>query len=172
MNRRLSGVLACLALTLVSACSLSEGEQASADSLSRALVWGAGPGDRGDKADCVADKWVGEVGTDRLRDDGMLNAKGEAAVRQVRAALAGSSRVSRETARAYAAAWFACTDFDEVALAQGRALPDASEEDLDEIADCLKERDRASWTRAGMRVGKVRTRAVAQCTRSVGVTPA
>lgn len=172
MNRRFSAVAACLTLVLVSACSLSEGEQSSADSLSRALVWGAGPGDENDKSDCVADKWVGEVGTDRLRKDGLLNRKGEASVQRVRAALQGSARVSRKTSQAYAEAWFACTDFDEIALAQAKALPKASEEELDELADCLKERGRSSWTKAGMRVGQVRTRAVAQCARTVGATRA
>lgn len=133
-----------LALALA-ACSLSDDEQTAADSLSRALLAKDSPKSVEDSVDCVADKWVGEVGTGPLVDDGLLTERFQARVPVIREVLAGRQPVSREVAEGYAAAWLACVDFDAMSLDLEDTHPDASDEDLDEYADCLKQIDRDLW---------------------------
>lgn len=141
--RRLAVAVA--AVLAATACSLSDDEQAAADSLAGALVTKSSPQSVEDSAECIADKWVGEVGTDPLEEDGLIDDRNRARAKVVRAAEAGRHRVSGEVAEGYAAAWVACVDFDEMSLDLEKSHTEASEEDLDEYADCLKEIEPDLW---------------------------
>jgi hypothetical protein len=135
-------VLTTLALT---ACSLTDDEQTAADTISSALVTKQSPQSAEDSADCVAEKWVGEVGTGALEEDGVVNDRFRAREDVVREVVAGRQPVSEEVARGYAAAWLACADFDVIALDEEENYPDASDEVLDDYADCLKDIDDDLW---------------------------
>jgi hypothetical protein len=131
----------------MASCGLDTDESSAADSLAAALGGHGARESSKDSADCVADKWVGQIGTKPLVADGLLTEDLEAR----RAALAkvedGTRPVSEEVADAYAAAWIACADFDAIALDR-KADTDASAERLDEYADCLKEIDDDEWRQA------------------------
>jgi hypothetical protein len=138
-----------LVVLLAAGCGLDDDEQTAADNLSALLVApGAGEADR-DAAGCIAEKWVGEVGTDALVDAGLLDEDLEARRPAVRRLVAGELPVSREVAAGLAASRLDCADFDALALDQKRDHPDASAEELDEYADCLKLLDQDDW-RASM----------------------
>lgn len=140
---RLTGLLAVFA-TLV-ACALSDDEQTAADTIESALVGKQAPASVEESAGCVAEAWVGEVGTDALREDGVLNGRDRARADVVREIAAGRQPVSDEVAEAYAEAWYHCADFDEISLDEEATDPDVSEDALDEYADCLKEIDDDLW---------------------------
>lgn len=138
-------VVAVVAVLSATACSLSDDEQTAADSIANALVTDNSPKSVEDSAECVAEKWVGEVGTGALEDDGLIDERSRVRASVLRAAKSGKQPVSEEVAEGYAAAWVACVDFDAVSLDLEDSHPDASEEDLDEYADCLKEIDDDLW---------------------------
>lgn len=140
---RLTGLLAVFAT--LAACSLSDDEQTAADSIGSALVTKQAPASVEESAECVAEKWVGEVGTDALRDDGVVNGRDRARVDVVREIAAGRQPVSQEVADAYAAAWYYCADFDAISLDEEETGSDLSEGALDEYADCLKAIDDDLW---------------------------
>lgn len=136
-------------VAILAACSLSESEETAADNLGVALA-GNEPTDYAeDFAGCLAEKWVGEVGTQTLVDDGVLRKKLTVRRKALKAAQAGRRALSEESARGYAAAYVACVDHDQEALDLAEEYPDASEEDLDEYADCLKDIGDDEW-RAGL----------------------
>lgn len=135
----MTGVLA------IAACSLTDDEQTAADSIASALVSKQSPESARDSADCVAEKWVGEVGTEPLVDDGLLNDRFKARSEVVREVADGRQPVSDDVAEGYAAAWLACADFDAISLDEQEARPSTSDEDLDDYADCLKEIDDDMW---------------------------
>ncbi len=140
-------VLASLLLVLA-ACSLTDDEQTAADGISSALVTKESPESERESADCVAEKWVGEVGTDALKESGVINGRFRAQEDLVRQIAAGRQPVSEEVADGYAAAWLACADFDVIALDEEENYPDASGEELDDYADCLKSIDDDMWREA------------------------
>jgi hypothetical protein len=146
MARR-PGLATLLVLTTLAlgACALTDDEQTAADTISSALVTKQSPKSTEDTADCVAEKWVGEVGTTALKEDGVINDRFRARENVVREIAAGRQPVSEEVARGYAAAWLACADFDVIALDEEESHPDASGEVLDEYADCLKAIDDDLW---------------------------
>lgn len=141
--RRLT--VAMTGLLVVAACSLTDDEQTAADSISSALVTEQSPDSARDSSDCVAETWVGEVGTGPLVEDGVLTDRFRARTDVVREVIAGRQPVSEEVAEGYAAAWLACADFDAISLDEEEAQPSASEEDLDDYADCLKAIDDDLW---------------------------
>lgn len=144
---RRGAVAAALVLTLA-ACGLSDSEEDAADALAGALGGDRASEAAQDSADCVAETWVGETGTDPLVEDGLLTEDLALRPRAVAAVLAGRLTVSRATAEGYAVAWVSCADFDAIALDREADHPDASAEDLDEYADCLKEVDDDLWRAA------------------------
>ena len=91
---------------------------------------------------------VGEVGTDALVESGVINSRFRAREDVVRQVAAGRQPVSEEVADGYAAAWLACADFDVIALDEEQSYPDASGEELDDYADCLKSIDDDMWREA------------------------
>jgi hypothetical protein len=134
---------ALLAATLplaLAACGLDADEADAANSLSAALG-----GE--DEDECVAEKWIGQLGTGPLVADGVLNEDLEARRPLVTRLLQGSGTVSEEVAEAYAAAWISCVDLDELALERNEGSG-ASAEEIDEYADCLKEIDDDEWRQA------------------------
>ena len=141
----LAAVLLALGLA---GCSLDDDEQKAADSLEPALVTnGAGEAER-DSAGCVAETWVGEVGTASLVKAALLTRGLEARRPAVRELIAGERPVSRAVATGLAAARLACADFDAISLDGRKEHPDASAEELDEYADCLKKIDRDDWEKS------------------------
>jgi hypothetical protein len=143
---RRTAAVAVLLLALAS-CGLDEGEQAAADSLAGALGGGRVPESTQDSAACVAKAWVGEVGTKRLTEDGLLTEDGEARRRALAQVLAGTRTTSRHVAEGYAAAWVSCADYDVISLDKKKDGGPSAEQ-LDEYADCLKEIDDDLWRRA------------------------
>ena len=142
-------MLAAAALVLVAAgCSLDDDEQKAADSLEPALVTNTSGDAERDSADCVAETWVGEVGTRALVKAGLLTRGLEARRTTVREMLAGDRDVPRAVAAGLAAARLACADFDAISLDRKKEHPKASAEDLDEYADCLKDVDRHDWEKS------------------------
>jgi hypothetical protein len=135
-----------LPLTLT-ACGLDSDESDAADSLAAALGDTEAPESVQDSAECVAGKWVGQVGTRPLVADGVLTKDLDARRPFLAAVQAGTRTVSEEVAEAYAAAWISCADFDAIALDR-KADSGASAEELDEYADCLKEIDDDQWRQA------------------------
>lgn len=135
-----------LPLTLT-ACGLDTDESNAADSLAAALGVQEAPESAQDSAECVADKWVGQVGTEPLVADGVLNEDLEARRPFLAGVQAGTRTVSEQVADAYAAAWISCADFDAIALDR-ETDTGASAEELDEYADCLKEIDDDEWRQA------------------------
>lgn len=146
LSVRLTGLLAVFAT--LAACSLSDDEQTAAETIESALVTKQAPASVEESAQCVAEKWVGEVGTDALREDGVVNGRDRARVDVVREIAAGRQPVSKEVAEAYAAAWYYCADFDAISLDEEEEDSDLSEGALDEYADCLKEIDDDLWKEA------------------------
>jgi hypothetical protein len=128
-----------LPLALAS-CGLDSDESDAANSLGAALG-----GE--DTDDCVAEKWVGQLGTKPLVDAGVLTEDLEARRPFVARLEKGTRTVPEEVADAYAAAWIACVDLDEMALDR-KDDTGASAEELDEYADCLKEIDDDEWRQA------------------------
>ena len=142
-------LLAVLALALgLAACSLDEDDQKAADSLKPALVTNGSTEAEREASECVADTWVGEVGTAPLVKDELLTRALEARRASVREVLAGERAVSRKVAAGLAKARLECADFDAISLDSRKDHPDASAEELDEYADCLKEIDRDDWERS------------------------
>ena len=133
---------------LAGGCSLDDDEQTAADSLEPALVTNTSGEAEREGADCVAETWVGEVGTAPLVKAGMLTRGLEARRTAVREVLAGDKDVPRAVAAGLATARLACADFDAISLDRKREHPRASAEELDEYADCLKEVDRDDWERS------------------------
>ena len=148
-RRALASAVAVVALVLLAAgCSLDDDEQKAADSLEPALVTNtSGEAERA-SADCVAETWVGEVGTGPLVKAGLLTRGFEARRTAVREVLAGDRDVPRPVAAGLAAARLACADFDVISLDRKKEHPKASAEDLDEYADCLKDVDRDDWAKS------------------------
>jgi hypothetical protein len=132
--------------TALAGCSdLGDDEQRAADNLAPALVQPqAGVAER-DASGCVAETWVGEVGTDALVAEKLLTTNRDVRREQVRALLSGDRTTSREVARGLATARLDCADFDAISLDQQRDHPKASAKDLDDYADCLKDLDTDEW---------------------------
>lgn len=136
-------LLVLLGVTLAS-CSLSEQESDLAQGL-------AGPLDAvdlvltHDDARCVAETWVGEVGTDPFVEDGLANARLRVRRGVVRQVLAGRHPVSQSVAEGYADGILGCVDFDELSLEHADDRPRPSEEQMDEYADCLRELGTDLW---------------------------
>jgi hypothetical protein len=122
------------------ACGLDADESDAASSLSAAL---GGT----DTDECVAEKWVGQLGTTPLVADGVLTDDLDARRPFVTRFEKGTQIVSGKVAQAYAAAWIACEDLDAMAL-ERKDDTDASAEELDEYADCLKGIDDDEWRQA------------------------
>lgn len=148
MRRNLRTAVATALLVLLggtlAACSLSEQESDLAQGL-------AGPLDEVDlvltheDATCVAETWVGEIGTDPFVADGLATARLQVRVRALRRALAGRHPVSRTTAEGYADGVLNCVDFDALSLEHEEDQPRPSEEQMDEYADCLRELGTGLW---------------------------
>ena len=148
MRSALRRALLVLVLPLaLSACGLDADESDAADSLSAALGVQEAPESAQDSAECVADKWVGQLGTEPLVADGVLTEDLEARRPFLANVQAGTRTVSEEVAEAYAAAWISCADFDAIALDR-KTDTGASAEELDEYADCLKQIDDDEWRQA------------------------
>jgi hypothetical protein len=148
MRSALRRALLVLVLPLaLAACGLDADESSAADSLSVALGGQDAPESDQDSAECVADKWVGQLGTKPLVDDGVLTEDLEARRPFLARLHDGTRTVSEGVADAYAAAWIACADFDAIALDR-KTDTDAYAEELDEYADCLKEIDDDEWRQA------------------------
>jgi len=135
-------------VVLLAACSLSADEQTAARNLASVIGDRTAPESTQEAASCVAERWVGEAGTEALEEDGLLRRDLKVRQRAVRRLLAGRGMVSEQTAGAYAAAELSCRDHDVIALDQRASHPGASDEDLDEYADCLKEIDRSTLREA------------------------
>jgi len=147
MRRTRRPAAVALLLLALASCGLDEGEQAAADALAGALGGAGAPQSTQDSAACVAKAWVGEVGTKRLAEDGLLTEDGDARRRAVAQMLAGTRTTFRDVAEGYAAAWVACADYDLISLDEKKD-GGPSDEQLDEYADCLKEVDDDLWRRA------------------------
>jgi hypothetical protein len=130
----------------LASCGLDTDESNAADSLAGALGHDASESTK-DSAECVADKWVGQTGTEPLVADGLLTKDLEARRPFLAGVEDGTRTVSEKVAAAYAAAWIACADFDAIALDR-KSETDASAEELDEYADCLKQIDDDEWRQA------------------------
>lgn len=149
VRRAPATLLAVLALTLgLAACSLDEDDQRAADNLKPALVTNDSTESERDAAGCVAETWVGEVGTATLVKDELLTRGLDANRASVREVLDGERAVSRKVAAGLARARLECADFDAISLDFEKDHPDASAEDLDEYADCLKVLDRDDWEKS------------------------
>lgn len=136
------------ALLVLAGCGLSEEEDDAAGSIEAALTAGETvPESTVESSECVAVKWVGEIGTDPFVEDGLLSPELEVVQPAFTDLLGGRRTTSLPVAEAYAAAWLSCIDFDVLAL--DRADSGASDEEMDEFADCLKELDDDLW-RQGM----------------------
>jgi len=132
--------LAVTGLVLVTAaCGLSDGEQQAADSLRQALIGRQASDQVIDQADCVTKKWVGEVGTGALTRDGVLNAKLRSDPKRINQFLTGRLKVSAADANAYARAYVACQDYDSIAEDAATQHPSATNDAIDDFADCLKD---------------------------------
>lgn len=144
MRRTLRTAAAAALLVVLAACSLSEEESQIAQGLAQPL----GTVDlvlTHDDARCVAETWVGEIGTEPFVEDRLVNARNQVRRGWVRRALEGRFPVSRTTAEGYADGILACVDFDEVSLERRDDQPKPSEEQMDEYADCLRELDDDLW---------------------------
>lgn len=149
VRRAPAPLLAVLSLALgLAACSLDEDDQRAADNLEPALVTNDSTESERDAAGCVAEMWVGEVGTAPLVEDELLTRGLDANRASVREVLDGERAVSRRVAAGLARARLECADFDAISLDLERNHPRASAEDLDEYADCLKELDRDDWEKS------------------------
>jgi hypothetical protein len=139
-------VAATAGTTALAGCSgLDDDEQEAADNLAPTLVLPqAGPADR-DASGCIAETWVGEVGTDTLVKAKLLAGNLDVRPDAVRALLTGERTTSRAVARGLAAARLDCADFDAISLDQKRDHPKATAEELDDYADCLKDLDTDEW---------------------------
>jgi len=148
-RRRAVALAGCAAaLVTTAACGLDDREQDAADALALALVAdGAGELEQ-DTARCTAERWVGEVGADVLVGEGLLDDGLEARRARLAAVLAGRRALGDEAAEGYAAAAYSCLDFDRLSLLTDEAYPEASAEQRDEYADCLKEVPAVVWRRA------------------------
>jgi hypothetical protein len=132
--------------TLLAGCSdLDDDEQRAADNLAPALVRPQGGEAEREASGCVAETWVGEVGTDALVAQKLLAEDLDVRRDQVRALLAGDRTTSRAVAQGLATARLDCADFDAISLDQKRDHPRASAQDLDDYADCLKDLDTDEW---------------------------
>ena len=143
-----AAALVAVTLVLATGCSLDDDEQKAADSLEPTLVTNSSGEAERDSADCVAETWVGEVGTDPLVKAGLLSHGLEARRTAVREVLAGDRDVPRAVAAGLAAARLSCADFDAISLDRKKEHPKASAEELDEYADCLKDVDRDDWEKS------------------------
>ena len=149
MRSALRRALLVLALPLaLSACGLDKDESDAADSLSAALSVEEASESARDSSECVADKWVGQLGTEPLVSAGVLTEDLEARRPFLGQVQAGTRTVPEEVADAYAAAWISCADFDAIALDRKTEVGGVSAEELDEYADCLKEIDDDEWRQA------------------------
>lgn len=142
----LAGLAAVLLAT--AACGLGDRDQDAADALALALL-GERPSElEQDTARCTAERWVGEVGADLLVDEGLLDDGLAARRARLVAVTEGRRALGDEAAEGYAAAAYSCLDLDRLALLTEEAYPDASAEQRDEYADCLKEVPAVLWRRA------------------------
>ncbi len=123
------------------ACGLDEQAQQVADGMTTALSQGDDDEAARDLAQCTAERWVGETGVDRLREDGLVTGEQDVVADNVRATSEGRRPVSQETARDYALARVSCLDLDAQALATRDEFPGATARQRDDYADCLKEID-------------------------------
>jgi hypothetical protein len=151
------------ALLVSSACGLDEREQTAADSLENA--WLAGhPSDYEDAiTGCVMDKWVGEAGVDALVEDGVLSKKLRTDRLRMTGFANGTDPVSPDTATAWARAYVACQDWDVYAQdLRAREQPKASEDKVDDVADCFKDipRDTQRQAAADTATGHQRSAAI------------
>ena len=144
--RRRALLVVALPLALVS-CGLDTDESSAADSLAAALGGHEASESSKDSADCVADKWVGQIGTKPLVFDGLLTEDLKARRGVLAQVEDGTRTVSEDVADAYAAAWISCADLDAIALDR-KTDTDATAEELDEYADCLKGIDDDEWRQA------------------------
>ena len=148
-RRAPASALAVVALVLLATgCSLDDDEQKAADSLEPALVTNTSGEAERENAECVAETWVGEVGTAPLVKAELLTLGLEARRTAVREVLAGDRDVPRAVAAGLAAARLSCADFDAISLDRKKEHPTASPEELDEYADCLKDIDRDDWEKS------------------------
>lgn len=130
--------------TALAACSLTEEESEVAQGLAQPLD-AVDLVLTHDDATCVAETWVGEIGTEPFVEDGLVDQELRVRVRAVRRTLAGRRPVSPTTAEGYADSILACVDFDELSLERADDQPRPSEEQMDEYADCLRELDTDLW---------------------------
>jgi predicted small lipoprotein YifL len=148
MRGALRRALLVIALLLaLASCGLNKDESDAADSIAAVLGGDQASQSTKDSADCVAGKWVGQVGTAPLVADGVLTKDLKARKPFLAAVERGTRTVSEKVADAYAAAWIACADFDAIALDR-KSGTHASAEQLDEYADCLKGVDDDEWRQA------------------------
>lgn len=148
-----TAAVATLLLTL-GACGLDDAEAGVADGLVRPvsdvdLVLSH------EDATCVAETWVGQVGTQPFVEDGLVNRNLKVRTGRVRQALAGRFPVSRTTAEGYADGIIDCVDHDALSLERADDVPKPSAEQMDEYADCLRELDDDLWREglAGVMMG-------------------
>jgi hypothetical protein len=132
-------VAAVSVLLLTAACGLDDDEQTAAHNLRDAFVVDRTTDRIVDEADCLTAKWVGEVGVEALVEDGVLTRKLKADQGKVDALQSGDLTVSAGTATGYARAAVACEDFDLMARDLGKSHPRATDDQIDDYADCLKD---------------------------------
>lgn len=130
----------------LTACGLDTDEETAASALAGVIGAETAPESVQDGADCVAEAWVGELGTRPLVSEGLLTGDFAARPKVVTALLTGRSTTTPAIADAYAAAYISCLDLD--ALSLDRKASGTSAEQLDEYADCLKEVDDDVWRQA------------------------
>jgi hypothetical protein len=134
---RLAAVISVLLVT--AACGLNTDEQTAAHNLRDAFVVDKTTNRVVAEADCLTAKWVGEVGVDALVRDGLLTKKLKADQGKVDSLQSGQLTVSAGTATGYARAAVACEDFDVVAQDLKKSHPKATDDQIDDYADCLKD---------------------------------
>lgn len=125
-------------LLLLAGCGLNGEEQSAADSLRATLTQQRPTEAEADTAECVAETWVGETGIDTLVAEGLLNRDLEARKTAVQQMQRGLRTVSEAVARGFAVASVSCADYDLIAAERRDQFPDASDQDIDAYADCLK----------------------------------
>lgn len=133
--------LSVAALLLLAGCSLSDDEQAAADSIKAVLTGQNATDATRESTECVADTWVGEVGVEALVKDRLVTRDHDARRDAIAGLPRGLTPVSEEVARGFARATVACADYDSIAQDRKTADPSLPEQDVDEYADCLKDID-------------------------------
>lgn len=141
MNRSLRAVAVLGLILAMSACSLDSEERSASTALANVIEPGNPSDYQQELAECTAQRWVGEVGLDRMREANLVTKNQNAVLPRASRVLSGNTAVRRDIAEAYARARYSCSDFDEAAQDAAKSFPDATEEQLDEYADCFKEMD-------------------------------